>query len=577
MDYAGAMRSFVIAMLHVAALAGAARAQSSPPSRLPSAARLDPAHPAGTLTARVLRGATGATHAGVEVALFGFTDERITVARKQTDAQGDAAFTGLDRSGATSYLAMALAPRGKGFDRLMTNPVELPDGHGARAVLVGEAADSPAPPLDEASRAAPAGGKITLRVFGVAAAGADLAVIDAATGKALSRRKADLTPGTDVTLDAPRAHGRTLYVEAAVGGTRYRSSVVWTLADRGAELGLVLSPRLSLAYTIQAHSSVRPSGPDALVARIDVEIMNYAFSPYRAGPRGFEIPLPRGFTDVELDHTAGSAGAALGRSGIVRSRPLAPGATRIAAVVLLPARDGKVDWTLDLPHGMTAGNVALSKEPGAALATPMGAVETHPTPDGELLVARNLSAPPGGTLALTITMPVYAGEEATRRRLCRTIQPKPRHPLLGKPLLDFTAPDAAGKRFKLSSLRGKPILVTFSASWNAHGHDEPPTLAKLAAAVPRLQIVVVASDHDAAATAPLGVVPPLRLVLDPPDGHDPNNHLGPITHAWSVPAVPESFLIDAKGIVRMYVLNKRDWSTPEAAACVKHVLSAAGK
>ena len=32
---------------------------------------------------------------------------------------------------------------------------------------------------------------------------------------------------------------------------------------------------------------------------------------------------------------------------------------------------------------------------------------------------------------------------------------------------------------------------------------------------------------------------------------------------------PESFLIDAAGRVRYYFINKRDWSRPEAVACLE--------
>jgi hypothetical protein len=32
---------------------------------------------------------------------------------------------------------------------------------------------------------------------------------------------------------------------------------------------------------------------------------------------------------------------------------------------------------------------------------------------------------------------------------------------------------------------------------------------------------------------------------------------------------PESFMIDASGHVRHYFINKRDWSKPEAIACLE--------
>jgi hypothetical protein len=38
-----------------------------------------------------------------------------------------------------------------------------------------------------------------------------------------------------------------------------------------------------------------------------------------------------------------------------------------------------------------------------------------------------------------------------------------------------------------------------------------------------------------------------------------------------VPLIPESFVIDRGGTVRLYVPNTRDWGTPEAIACLKAV------
>ena len=52
---------------------------------------------------------------GVPVALVGYAaDDTIAYAAQQSDKEGRAQFTKLDRSGATAYFAMAQLPRGNG-------------------------------------------------------------------------------------------------------------------------------------------------------------------------------------------------------------------------------------------------------------------------------------------------------------------------------------------------------------------------------------------------------------------------------------------------------------------------------
>ena len=56
------------------------------------------------------------------------------------------------------------------------------------------------------------------------------------------------------------------------------------------------------------------------------------------------------------------------------------------------------------------------------------------------------------------------------------------------------------------------------------------------------------------------------------DKLDRENLIGPIGHAYGVEKVPESFLIDRDGIVRYYLVNKRDWNNAAARTCLRSVL-----
>jgi len=62
---------------------------------------------------------------------------------------------------------------------------------------------------------------------------------------------------------------------------------------------------------------------------------------------------------------------------------------------------------------------------------------------------------------------------------------------------------------------------------------------------------------------------PFKVLLDPPQGDE---NIGQITASWGIKAVPESALIDRKGNIRAYFVNKRDWSSTVAQTCLRSVI-----
>lgn len=172
------------------------------------------------------------------------------------------------------------------------------------------------------------------------------------------------------------------------------------------------------------------------------------------------------------------------------------------------------------------------------------------------------------------------------------------------PAPDFTAVDITGKQVKLSDFRGRVVLLNFWASWCGVCKAEKPALADMARELGggHFEVITLVSDRtwsDAliatmASLAPDAPLPPrdengqaqmaalqksftdafpnnvpFKLLLDPPQGDD---NLGPITQRWGITAVPESALIDEKGIIRAYFVNKRDWSSSVSKTCLRSVI-----
>jgi cytochrome c biogenesis protein CcmG/thiol:disulfide interchange protein DsbE len=128
---------------------------------------------------------------------------------------------------------------------------------------------------------------------------------------------------------------------------------------------------------------------------------------------------------------------------------------------------------------------------------------------------------------------------------------------------DFQLPDAAGRSVSLSQQRGHPVLLNFWATWCPPCVDEVPSLEDLARRLKgtdmRMLAVSVDDDWDKIRRFfPKGS--DIGVLLD-------TSHNVPKTFGTEM--FPETFLIDAAGRIRYYFNNKRDWSRPEAVACLE--------
>jgi thiol-disulfide isomerase/thioredoxin len=165
----------------------------------------------------------------------------------------------------------------------------------------------------------------------------------------------------------------------------------------------------------------------------------------------------------------------------------------------------------------------------------------------------------------------------------------------------FTAYDHAGNPIDFKQkYAGKVVLLNFWASWCGVCKTEKPKLYEMAEDLAGGDFVVVALASDRNWTdvllaiveslspktkLPSGEVAlaqakeiygkalpgglPFDVLLDPPQGDD---NIGQIASSWGIKAVPESALIDRKGNIRAYFVNKRDWDSPVAKTCLNSVI-----
>ena len=117
-------------------------------------------------------------------------------------------------------------------------------------------------------------------------------------------------------------------------------------------------------------------------------------------------------------------------------------------------------------------------------------------------------------------------------------------PLVGQRAPDFALADLDGKPLRLSDLRGHAVIVNFWASWCAPCADEFPVLRAAARGSGDTPLVVgiVYRDSSSAASAFM-----TRMHATWPAAMDPGER---VAAAYGVYGAPESFFIDANGVVR---------------------------
>jgi len=129
---------------------------------------------------------------------------------------------------------------------------------------------------------------------------------------------------------------------------------------------------------------------------------------------------------------------------------------------------------------------------------------------------------------------------------------------IGKPAPNFVLQDASGNTWNLSGQKGKVVFVNFWATWCKPCRDEMPSMQALnkdMAGKPFQMLSIVFNDDLKMAESfarRLGATFPVLANPGPE-----------LAEAYMITGVPETFLIDAEGILRHKFIGPYDWNTPE--------------
>ncbi len=133
-------------------------------------------------------------------------------------------------------------------------------------------------------------------------------------------------------------------------------------------------------------------------------------------------------------------------------------------------------------------------------------------------------------------------------------------PVVGQPAPDFTATTADGKSFRLSDLKGKPVWLTFGASWcqpcRAENPDIEATYEKVKGS--GVQVVQVYMAESAAAVTDYANRVGITYTKIP----DPDQRLA---DGYRILGIPTHYFIDSSGVLRQMKIGSLDPAGMEQA------------
>lgn len=138
-------------------------------------------------------------------------------------------------------------------------------------------------------------------------------------------------------------------------------------------------------------------------------------------------------------------------------------------------------------------------------------------------------------------------------------------PLFGKPMLkkgaaapDISLPDLDGNIISLADYRGKVVLLNIWATWCPPCVEEMPSMEKLHQELKGDNFAIVAVSIDVSgAKAVTRFMEKHKLsftALTDPEGT--------IKSLYQTTGVPESFVVDQRGVIVEKIIGPRDWAAP---------------
>lgn len=162
-----------------------------------------------------------------------------------------------------------------------------------------------------------------------------------------------------------------------------------------------------------------------------------------------------------------------------------------------------------------------------------------------------------GVVAFVVNQPATTADGVTQVTLTGAVGAAPE---VGKPAPDFLAQTVDGKTVKLSDFKGKPVWLTFGASWCQPCRAENPDIQAAVAKHAGSDLVVLGVFISEDATAVKDYAG--RVGLTYQKVADPSTK---IASQYRILGIPSHFFIDKDGILREMKVGSLDPAAMDAA------------
>jgi peroxiredoxin len=127
--------------------------------------------------------------------------------------------------------------------------------------------------------------------------------------------------------------------------------------------------------------------------------------------------------------------------------------------------------------------------------------------------------------------------------------------LIGKKAPEFTVSDGK-ESLDLNKYRGRVVVLNFWATSCVPCIEEIPTLVQLQQRMPNIAVVAVSSDDDDALYRKFLSEYHVNFVTV----RDPSYR---VPHMYGTVKIPETYVIDRKGLLRRKFVSAQNWTNPE--------------
>jgi cytochrome c biogenesis protein CcmG, thiol:disulfide interchange protein DsbE len=138
----------------------------------------------------------------------------------------------------------------------------------------------------------------------------------------------------------------------------------------------------------------------------------------------------------------------------------------------------------------------------------------------------------------------------------------------GQPAPDFSF-TLNGRPERLSSLRGKVVVLNFWATWCPPCRDELPSLNRLEAKIAPMGATVLGISVDDDETAYRNFLEQYHVTF--PTYRDPTKR---IPAAYGTYEYPETYIIDRQGRIARKIIGAQDWSSSDIVAYLENLAGA---